>query len=306
VEPSERVTSSKSLLPPKPALPEKPRRATEEARPTATARPPRSSSLMWIGLILGTVLFLAVIALAFVLVIARSQANLAAERNETAKARTSAQGTLDAAERRAEDAEMKLQQRDLLAEQARIDADPARRRQIDAEADERQRRTSLELEVQSLKQALEQARAGAAVPPAANEAEIKRVKEELEVARNRIDDLKAQLAENMPFQRGDMPGGIEEDPGTLSNYAKHIGKSFLFRVTANRDAGSVYGSTFYTTDSTLQAVVVHAGVLRHGQTGVVRVTISEGRAKYTGSARNGVVSSAWDSYPGTYRVNLRE
>ena len=91
------------------------------------------------------------------------------------------------------------------------------------------------------------------------------------------------------------------DPGSMSGHSNRIGKSFHFRVTG-RTTGSVYGTNIYTSDSTLAAAAVHAGVLRNGQTGIVKVTMMRGQATYQASVRNGVSTYSYSAYPTSYRV----
>lgn len=95
---------------------------------------------------------------------------------------------------------------------------------------------------------------------------------------------------------------VQDDPGTLTSYRGRTGQSFLFRVTGNAHAGSVYGSGVYTDDSTLAAAVVHHGVLKDGDTGVVRVTMLPGQSNYDAATRHGVTSYAYGSWVGSYRV----
>jgi hypothetical protein len=94
------------------------------------------------------------------------------------------------------------------------------------------------------------------------------------------------------------------DPGSLSNYAQQTGKTFQFQVTG-ANQGALYGTDTYTTDSTLAKAAVHAGVLKQGQTGVVRVTILPAQATFTGSTRNGVTSSEWGQYPAAFQFKRR-
>ena len=97
---------------------------------------------------------------------------------------------------------------------------------------------------------------------------------------------------------------VEDAPDNLANLQGEIGKSFLFRVTGAL-GGAVWGTRTYTSDSSLATVVVHAGLLRVGQTGVVKVTIVQPLAAYDGSTNNGVTSSAYGPWPGAYRVEKR-
>ncbi|WP_269539873.1 LCCL domain-containing protein [Cerasicoccus fimbriatus] len=80
---------------------------------------------------------------------------------------------------------------------------------------------------------------------------------------------------------------------------------FYFQVTGNSYSG-VYGTDIYTDDSGLASVAVHAGVIGVGETAIVKVTILPGQSSYTGSVRNGVSSSSWGSWQGSYSVEDAE
>jgi len=92
------------------------------------------------------------------------------------------------------------------------------------------------------------------------------------------------------------------DPGYLTQYGGQIGKSFFFHVTGAA-AGSLWGTDIYTTDSTLAAAAVHCGILKPGQTGVVKVTITASPPAFTGSTRHGLTSSNYGQYPAAYKVS---
>jgi hypothetical protein len=91
------------------------------------------------------------------------------------------------------------------------------------------------------------------------------------------------------------------DPGNLTGFQNQIGKTFAFRVTGGIQ-GSLWGTDVYTTDSTLALAAVHAGLLKPGQTGVVRVTILPSPPAFQGTTRNGVTSSPYGPFPAAYRV----
>jgi hypothetical protein len=97
------------------------------------------------------------------------------------------------------------------------------------------------------------------------------------------------------------------DPGSMTGYQnpQHVGKTLTFRVTGAA-SGSLWGTDVYTLDSNLAAAAVHAGVLRVGQTGNVRVTILGPTVGFVGSTRNGLTSSNYANYPGAYRVHPKE
>jgi len=87
------------------------------------------------------------------------------------------------------------------------------------------------------------------------------------------------------------------DPGSLTGYANQVGTKLAFSVTGRLD-GSVWGTNVYTLDSALATAAVHAGALKPGQTGLVRVQIVASPPVFTGSMLNGVTSANWGVFPG--------
>ncbi len=94
---------------------------------------------------------------------------------------------------------------------------------------------------------------------------------------------------------------VETPPDNLMKLQANIGKAYFFRVTGSM-TGNLWGTDVYTSDSSLEAAAVHAGVLRPGQTGVVKVTFVAPPATFTGSTRHGITSSAYFGFPGAYKV----
>lgn len=74
------------------------------------------------------------------------------------------------------------------------------------------------------------------------------------------------------------------------------GSILVLTVQANAAGGSVWGTDVYTSDSSLAAAAVHAGVLPNGAKGTVVVEVLPGMGSYSGSARNGVQSQNWGGY----------
>jgi mono/diheme cytochrome c family protein len=95
---------------------------------------------------------------------------------------------------------------------------------------------------------------------------------------------------------------VEDGPVNLSDLQRMIGKTFRFRVTGSA-TGTIYGTGTYTADSPLATVAVHAGILKAGQTGIVKVTIVAPLDAYQGSEKNGVTSSDYGEWPGAYQVS---
>jgi hypothetical protein len=102
--------------------------------------------------------------------------------------------------------------------------------------------------------------------------------------------------------RGDVLG-VRPDPGTLTEFtAADAGRTALIEVVGRTD-GSLWGTDIYTSDSRLATVAVHAGLVRDGERGLVRVTILDGAERtYVGSDRNGVVSYDYATYPVAFRI----
>ncbi|WP_127106844.1 LCCL domain-containing protein [Pararhodobacter zhoushanensis] len=95
------------------------------------------------------------------------------------------------------------------------------------------------------------------------------------------------------------PVDVLPDPGNMTRYRGQNGQVLRFEVTG-ATSGSVWGSDVYTDDSTIARAAVHAGVLRVGETGVVAVTVLPGRDGYAASRRNGIDSTAYGRWQGSY------
>lgn len=95
--------------------------------------------------------------------------------------------------------------------------------------------------------------------------------------------------------------GVQPGPTNMVSLQQQIGKTYRFRVTGAVN-GSLWGTDVYTSDSTLAVAAVHAGVLRAGQTGTVKVKIVMPPAGFQGSSRNGVNSGAYGIYSGAYQI----
>jgi hypothetical protein len=93
------------------------------------------------------------------------------------------------------------------------------------------------------------------------------------------------------------------DPGNLATLQNEVGKSYVFKVTGQIAGGFVWGSDIYTSDSSLAIAAVHAGVLKAGQTGFVRVRIVRPLSAYAGTTRHGITTTPYGPWPGAYRVS---
>ncbi len=94
---------------------------------------------------------------------------------------------------------------------------------------------------------------------------------------------------------------VQPDPGYFDAPASDIGKVFYFEVVGTTQ-GSTWGTDVYTTQSHLSASAVHAGVLRVGQKGIVKVTVLPGQDGYLSTTRNGVTSASWGAWGVSFKV----
>lgn len=131
----------------------------------------------------------------------------------------------------------------------------------------------------------------------AAEAAERRKKEEAEVAkRTRIEAAVAKYgAAFAPKELGDMV-----DAGSK--------RAFLVTASAGGDRARVWGTDDYTCGSNFARAVVHAGLLKEGEAGIVEVAeSSEGRrGGFVGSPRNGVSSRNATAYNNVCTLRLLE
>ena len=73
-----------------------------------------------------------------------------------------------------------------------------------------------------------------------------------------------------------------------------------FTVTGYSEPGgqppSIWGTDVYTLDSHLAAAAVHAGIVKPGETGTVRVRIVQSPPQFAASFRNGVTTTAYNVF----------
>jgi hypothetical protein len=90
----------------------------------------------------------------------------------------------------------------------------------------------------------------------------------------------------------------------LRSLEQQVGQSFFFQATGNVH-GPLWGTDTYTSDSDLGTACVHAGLLRVGEAGVVKVTMAKPLTVFPGTTRNGITSSTWTTgWSGAYQVEL--
>jgi len=119
--------------------------------------------------------------------------------------------------------------------------------------------------------------------------------------RIKLADVRSLRSLAVDAEREDGPA--LPSPGTLTAYQHQFNKEFRFAVTASNDNGGVWGTDLYTLDSSLAKAAVHAGALKVGQTGVLKVRIVASPPGFVGSTRHGVASGNYGPYPaGAYQI----
>ncbi|MGZ8369329.1 MAG: LCCL domain-containing protein [Rhodoplanes sp.] len=107
----------------------------------------------------------------------------------------------------------------------------------------------------------------------------------------------------------DPRGDIEQPPRTVTPPAQPCPDRFsAWKAWADeltcycapaQMGGSVWGSGFYTHDSSVCAAAKHAGVVA-GAGGVVRLRAAPGQPRYAGSLRHGVMTADWGRFDGSF------
>jgi hypothetical protein len=88
---------------------------------------------------------------------------------------------------------------------------------------------------------------------------------------------------------------------TVTNLRGQNGQPFAFLCPPNGAAiASVWGTDIYTDDSSVCIAAVHAGVIMFSSGGPVIIEIRPGQSSYTGTTRNGVVSSSYGGWSGSF------
>jgi hypothetical protein len=78
------------------------------------------------------------------------------------------------------------------------------------------------------------------------------------------------------------------------------GQKLAFRCSPAGNVGRVWGTDVYTDDSSICTAAVHAGRISVEQGGRIVVEIRPGQDAYQGSARNGITSSPWGNWAGSF------
>jgi hypothetical protein len=90
-------------------------------------------------------------------------------------------------------------------------------------------------------------------------------------------------------------------PANMLDLCDEIGMTFYFRVCGTAE-GAVWGTDIYAGDSALATAAVHAGLVKAGESGFIKVTVVPPLTQYHGSQRNGVTSNDFGRFGKAYRL----
>jgi hypothetical protein len=90
-------------------------------------------------------------------------------------------------------------------------------------------------------------------------------------------------------------------PPNMLSLCDPIGATYYFRLTGET-TGAIWGTDVYTGDSAIAVAAVHAGLVKAGETTVVKVTVVQPLSQYPGTSRYGVTSLAFGAYGTAYRL----
>lgn len=98
-------------------------------------------------------------------------------------------------------------------------------------------------------------------------------------------------------------GGIMNAEDLNMEEFRGMGETIINVTVTGTAEGNVWGTGIYTDDSDIETAAVHAGVVKDGETKTVRITILPGQKSYVGTLKNGVESSDYDEFDGSFKFN---
>lgn len=88
-------------------------------------------------------------------------------------------------------------------------------------------------------------------------------------------------------------------------WRQYSGQRFkLLCPRGGRLSAQIWGTGFYTDDSSVCTAAVHAGLINTSEGGVVAIVVSVGRESYKGSYQNRIQSQDYGSWPGSFFFSM--
>ena len=110
-----------------------------------------------------------------------------------------------------------------------------------------------------------------------------------------------QLAAVAPQTARDDPGGSSWTADAAAFRGKN-GSRYVYTCPSYGVADSIWGTDIYTDDSSVCTAAVHSGLITLAGGGTVTIEIRPGEASYAGSTRNGITSSSYPAWSGSYVI----
>ena len=120
--------------------------------------------------------------------------------------------------------------------------------------------------------------------------------------------LSAQASIASPQSVAATPQSVRDDPGgstwnaTAAAFRGKNGSRYVYTCPSYGVASSIWGTDLYTDDSSVCTAAVHTGQITLAGGGTVTIEIRPGEASYAGTTRNGITSSAYGSWSGSYVI----
>jgi hypothetical protein len=106
---------------------------------------------------------------------------------------------------------------------------------------------------------------------------------------------------SVPEDAGVGPGGTGWSANAVQ-FRNFPGAQFEYDCPANGTKGVVWGTNIYTDDSSVCTAAVHGGLITLAKGGKVKIEMRDGQLSYRGSTRNGIKSSPYPQYAGSFIV----
>ena len=115
-------------------------------------------------------------------------------------------------------------------------------------------------------------------------------------------DRRGQLSKKEVRQLLEQGYLAADAPPHMLELAGTVGATYYFRVRGETD-GPLWGTGVYTSDSSLSVAAVHSGLVRPGESAIVKVTNVAPLPDYKGSVRHGVTSHDFGRYGSAYSLS---
>jgi hypothetical protein len=87
---------------------------------------------------------------------------------------------------------------------------------------------------------------------------------------------------------------------TASSIIGNVDQDFAYMCPPNGTVGNIWGTDFYSSNSSICSAAVHAGIINARDGGKVQIKIRSGENFYNGTARNGVTSLRDGQHKGSF------